>query len=169
MRRKNDVLLSSPPSRLYRYQPIELVWGVGKQRAGTLYKPGRSLEETREHLRRGWYGGVGSGTKIFSPCNVRGCWETARTEMNMWLALDRKCNDGAGGGKIGVSGVMGGLIGAEVWTSSDANTLEISDMGEDGDFDWTLFAPPTEAGDDAAIEQQIEVVHVAAGHLGGLD
>ena len=29
---------------------------VGKQRAGTLYKPGSSLEETREHLRRGWYG-----------------------------------------------------------------------------------------------------------------
>jgi hypothetical protein len=30
---------------------IELVWGVGKQRAGTLYKPGRSLKFTKKHLR----------------------------------------------------------------------------------------------------------------------
>ena len=40
-------------------QPIELAWGVGvgKQRVAGLYKPKRAMLETREHLRRGWYGG----------------------------------------------------------------------------------------------------------------
>ena len=46
----------------FRHQPTELVWGVGKQRAGTLYKPGRSLKSTKKHLRRGWYGGKGKTT-----------------------------------------------------------------------------------------------------------
>jgi hypothetical protein len=40
---------------------------MGKQRAGTLYMAGRNLELTREHLRRGWYGGKGSGNKVFEP------------------------------------------------------------------------------------------------------
>ena len=82
------------------------MWDVGKQRAGTLYMAGRNLELTREHLRRGWYGGKGSGNKVFEPCNMRGCWETALVEMNKWLAVDKTCNDGTDGGKIGVSGKM---------------------------------------------------------------
>ena len=36
-----------------KFQPIELVWGVGKQRAGTLYKQKRTLKATKRHLRRG--------------------------------------------------------------------------------------------------------------------
>lgn len=152
----------------YRYQPIELVWGVGKQRAGTLYHSGRNLLQTREHLRRGWYGGAGSGTKVFEPCNVRGCWKTALNEMNKWVALDKICNDGKDGGKIGVSGVVGDLTGAEVWTSTAADVLEIGDMGDDGDFDWALFVP-TDEGRAAETEQALEVVQLSAGHLGGLD
>ena len=42
-----------------KYQPIEIVWGVGKQRAGTLYTKGRTLLDTRTHLRWGWYGVMG--------------------------------------------------------------------------------------------------------------
>jgi hypothetical protein len=49
------------------------VWGVGKQRAGTLYMKGRNLELARGHLRRGWYAGKSSGSTVFEPCNVRGC------------------------------------------------------------------------------------------------
>ena len=56
-----------------KFQPIELVWGVGKQRVGTLYKPRRNLFTTRRHLRRGWYGEKGKRTARFEPCNVRGC------------------------------------------------------------------------------------------------
>ena len=37
-------------------QPIELVWGVREQRAGTLHKAGRGNIATQRHLRRGWYG-----------------------------------------------------------------------------------------------------------------
>ena len=143
------------------------MWGVGKQRAGTLYMAGRNLELTREHLRRGWYGGKGSGNKVFEPCNVRGCWETALVEMNKWLAVDKACNDGTDGGKIGVSGKMGNLIGSEAWTATGTDDLNISDMGDDGDYDWAL--PQTADGLAAEEEEDLEIVQVAAGHLGGLD
>ena len=59
---------------------------------------------TREHLRRGWYGGKGSGNKVFGPYTVRGCLETALVEVKKWLAVERTCNDGTDGGKTGVSG-----------------------------------------------------------------
>ena len=71
-REKGWKIIWTPPY-CPKFQPIELVWGVGKQRAGTLYFKGRDLKTTREHLRRGWYGGKGSDTKNFEPCNVRGC------------------------------------------------------------------------------------------------
>jgi hypothetical protein len=44
---------------------------------------------------------------------VRGCWETALVEMNKWLAVEKTCNDGTDGEKIGVTGEMGSLIGSE--------------------------------------------------------
>ncbi len=91
-----------------KFQPNELVWGVGKQRAGTLYCKGQDLKTTREHLRRGWCGGKGSGTKRFEPCNVRGCWETALSEMAQWIAAD--INHHAA--PKGVSGTLGSLVGA---------------------------------------------------------
>lgn len=64
---------------------IGLVWGVGKQRAGTLYKPGRTKETTRRHLRRGWNGGKGKGGQRFMPCDVHGCWKTAMRELGLWI------------------------------------------------------------------------------------
>jgi transposase len=54
-----------------KYPPIELVWGVGKQRAGTMHTKGRTLLETRTHLRWGWYGG-GTKTQKIAPFNARG-------------------------------------------------------------------------------------------------
>jgi len=60
-REKQWEIIWTPPY-CPKFQPIELVWGVGKQRAGTLYKPKRTLDSTRRHLRRGWYGGKGDGS-----------------------------------------------------------------------------------------------------------
>ena len=42
-----------------KYQPIELVWGFGKQRAGTFYTKSRTLLDTRTYFRWGWYGVMG--------------------------------------------------------------------------------------------------------------
>jgi hypothetical protein len=66
-----------------KFQLIELVWGIGKQLAGTLYRAGRTREATRRHLRRGWYGGKGKGTARFMPCDVHGCWKTSKREMGL--------------------------------------------------------------------------------------
>ena len=57
-REKGWKIIWTPPY-CPKFQPIELVWGVGKQRAGTLYRTGRDLEATKRHLRRRWYGGEG--------------------------------------------------------------------------------------------------------------
>jgi hypothetical protein len=145
-----------------KFQPIELVWGIGKQRAGTLYKPGRNLEQTRADLRSGWYGGLGSGTKIFEPCYVRGCWETAKREMNTWIAMDKSNNDGRDGGRVGVTGELGQLEGGERWTGSSDTCLSIDDMGDVFDFDDIK-------GLIAQQEEYRDIVQVNAAHLGGLD
>ena len=105
-REKGWKIIWTPPY-CPKFQPIGLVWGVGKQRAGTLYFRGRDLQTTREHLRRGFYGGKGSGTKKFEPCNVRGCWETALSEMAHWIATDVDHNPGGGATPEGVSGALG--------------------------------------------------------------
>ena len=44
------------PSYCPKFQPIEMVWGVGKQRAASLYFPWRTLEQTQLDLRKGFYG-----------------------------------------------------------------------------------------------------------------
>ena len=77
-----------------KFQPIELVWGVGKQRAGTLYKPGRTKETTRRHLRHGWNGGKGKGGQRFMPCDVHGCWKTAMRELGLWIEQSVQYNPG---------------------------------------------------------------------------
>jgi len=147
-----------------KFQPIELVWGVGKQRAGTLYKPKRTLNSTRRHLRRGWYGGKGKGSPRFEKCNVRGCWETAEREMNAWIGKDRTYNEN------GVEGSLQELVGAERWTRTDGTCLQISDMEGTGTADEL-------AEEEQAREEREEGeggggdvgVQVAAAHLGGGD
>ena len=143
---------------------IELVWVVGKQRAGTLYKPGRSLKSTKKHLRRGWYGGKGKTTARFEACNVRGCWETAEREMNKWISNDKKYTNDKG-----VSGVMGSLEGAERWTESVEEYLSIQDMEGVGTIEEDTAAEEPETGAAAAREEAETAVQVAAAHLGGAD
>ena len=128
-REKGWKIMWTPPY-CPKFQPIELVWGVGKQRAGTLYFKGRDLKTTREHLRRGWYGGKGPGTKNFEPCNVRGCWETALTEMNSWISADLEHNPGTG-----LTGKLGALGGIQNWTSTATDCCNIGDMDVGDDVD----------------------------------
>lgn len=150
-----------------KYQPIELVWGVGKQRAGTMYTKKRTLLETRTHLRWGWYGG-GTSTRKFDPCNVNGCWLTAVKEMQKWIDHDKEHT----GGK-GVSGKLGALEGAERWTSSAADDLDIKDMGTDDDLDAEDDRAAVAAGGVNAgalnAGAQADDIFVAALHLGGGD
>jgi len=98
---------------------------------------------------------------------VRGCWETALVEMSKWLAVEKTCNDGKDGEKIGASGKMGSLIRSEAWAATGTDDLNINDMGDDGDYDWAL--PQTAGGLAAEEEGDLEIVQVAAGHLEGLD
>jgi hypothetical protein len=139
------------------------VWGVGEQRAGTLYKPGRNEAKARKHLRRGWYGGKGKGSLRFEPCNVRGCWETAEREMNEWLAKDVQYNPGLAGPK-GLEGKLGHVVGAERWTNSAATCLSIDDMeGGGGVHD---DAEAAEAVADGQLDLDVQI---AAAELGGDD
>ena len=104
-RRKLKIIWTPP--YYPKFQPIELVWGVGKQRAGTLYFKGRDLKTTWEHLRRGWYG-EGAGTSEFALCSVRGCWETALSEIDVWVSADLEHNKDTGlTGKLGALGGVG--------------------------------------------------------------
>ena len=52
------IILKFVQTHLYcpKFQPTELVCGAGKQRAASLYFPGRNLEQTRMDLRNSFYG-----------------------------------------------------------------------------------------------------------------
>jgi hypothetical protein len=106
-----------------KFQPIELVWGGGKQRAAHLYRPGRKLADTRQHLRRGFYGGQGHGTHEWGPIDIAGCWTKAMGEIDAWIAKDTIHE------QDGLSGTLIGLVGIEKWTSTGSDCLDISDMG----------------------------------------
>ena len=138
-----------------KFQPIELVWGVGKQRAGTLYFKGRDLKTNQEHPRQGWYGGKEPDTKNFETCNVRGCWETALTEMNSWISVDLEHNPGKG-----LTGKLGALSGVQNWTSTAIDCCNIGDMDVGDDVDIN----DDEGARAEALAQ--EDVQVAAANLG---
>ena len=134
-REKQWEIIWTPPY-CPKFQPIELVWGVGKQRAATLYKPGRTMKETKEHLRRGWYGGVGSADEVWAECNVAGCWRTAMGEIDQWIAKDNVVNPGQG-----VTGNLANLGGVQEWMMQDLGADEVTedhdaaedDVEEDGE------------------------------------
>ena len=98
------------------------MWGAGKQRAGHLYRPKRSLRATRDDLRKGFYGGDGHGTHVWGPVDIAGCWTKAMGEMNAWIAKDLAHE------QDGLSGNLMDLVGAEKWTSTGADCLDITDM-----------------------------------------
>jgi hypothetical protein len=122
-RKRGWCIIWTPPY-CPKFQPIELVWGVGKQRAGNLYYPGRTLETTREHLRRGWYGGASHiRGEDFELCDVPGCVRVAYKEMDNWVATDKEHNEG---GLVG--SVCGELSNISRWTDSADDCLDIQDM-----------------------------------------
>jgi len=100
----------------------ELVWGAGKQRASGMYFPTRDLATTRLHLRMGFYGGKDSQGATWGPVNIAGCWAKAEKEMNKWIAVDKDHVDG------GLTGTITDLHGAENWTTSGDDCLDITDM-----------------------------------------
>lgn len=106
-----------------KFQPIELVWGGGKQRAGQLYRSKRTLKQTKEHLRTGFYGGAGHGTHVFEPLDIAGCWASALREINAWIARDKTYE------VDGLSGDLCNLVGMGKWTLTAEDCLDIKDMG----------------------------------------
>jgi hypothetical protein len=77
--------------------------------------------------------------------------------MQKWIDNDMKYTHGKG-----VSGKLGTLEGAERWTSSAPDVLDIKDMGTDDDLDVEDERPALEQ--NAAL--QADDVVVAALHLG---
>ena len=129
-REKGWKIIWTPPY-CPKFQPIELVWGAGKQRVAWGYFGSRNLEETRKQLRIGFYGGVigkGNQKRKNSKVDIAGCWKKAKGELNAWISKD--CEN------IGVSGLSGdldNLVGASNWTNSTDDCLDIQDfMGELG-------------------------------------
>lgn len=108
-----------------KFQPIELLWGAAKQRAATMYFPGRNMATTKLHLRLGFYGGNNNNGRHWGPVNIAGCWNTAKAELNKWISLDRKYVED------GLSGDLDNLLGVEAWTSSPSTCLNIQDMDVD--------------------------------------
>jgi len=103
-------------------QPIELIWGGGKQRAGHLYEPNWTLLQTREHLRLGFYGGLNHYEGIWPPIDVPGCVRHAKDEINHWISNDVKYE------ADGLAGSLQDLRNIERWTESAASCLDIQDM-----------------------------------------
>ena len=106
-----------------KFQPTELVWGAFKQRAASLYFPGRNLEQTRMDLRNSFYGcdtdkprPDWQGTK-WGIVNVAGCWHKAEWGINRWISNDRAhVTDG-------LAGSVTELQGAEAWTKMAIDCL----------------------------------------------
>ena len=125
-------------------QPIENVWGGGKQRAAHMYMAGRTLTVTREHLRLGFYGGPNHEGTVWGPIDVAGCVRHAELAINHWISMDLANQ------ADGLEGDLSDLRGIEKWTSSDARCLSIEDMG---------LTPDEEADDDALDGGDAEDLH----------
>ena len=110
-----------------KFQPIELVWGAGKQRASGMYYPGRDLTVLRLHLRLGFYGGTDANNTTWGEVNIAGVWETAEREMNAWIKKDIEYV------ADGLTGTITDLRGAEAWTSTGPECLDCADMDVDAD------------------------------------
>ena len=120
--REKEWLIVWTPPYCPKFQPIELVWGAGKQRASGMYFPNRDLIDTRLHLRMGFYGGSDYRGTTWAAVNIAGCWAKAEKEMNKWIAVDKGHVDG------GLTGAITDLHGAGNWTSTGVGCLDITDM-----------------------------------------
>ena len=88
---------------------------------------GRDLEVVRHHLRLGFYGGSDGRGHTWEAVNIAGCWATAESETNKWIAHDVVHVAG------GLTGTITNLHGVENWTSTEADCLNIGDMEVDPD------------------------------------
>ena len=89
------------------------------------------MAQTKEHLRRGWYGGVGSAGQVWAECNVKGCWEKAKGEINSWIAKDAENNPEG----EGLSGDLEKLSGAKEWMLQGIEKDLIEDLDEQEEED----------------------------------
>ena len=110
-----------------KFQPIELVWGLAKQRAARLWYKGRTLAMTLKHLRFGFYGGV---PRVGWSAGLRQTWRaacghTAYGEMDKWTKGDLERN------ADGLMGTIGHLEGLENWTGTTMSCLAV-DRGRPG-------------------------------------
>ena len=120
-------IIWTPPYRP-KFQPIELVWGVAKQRAARLWYKGRTLAMTLKHLRFGFYGGVPRvGMERWATTNVAGCVRTAYGEMDKWIKGDLERN------ADGLTGTIEHLEGWENWTETTMPCLAVDDLDVDRD------------------------------------
>jgi hypothetical protein len=87
-----------------------------------MYFSGRDLDDTRYHLRMGFYGGGDDSGTTWGAVNIAGCWTKAEGETNRWIAVDKDHIDG------GLTGTITDLHGVENWTTSVADCLDITDM-----------------------------------------
>ena len=128
-----------------KFQPIELVWGAAKQRVSWAYFGRRTLKQTHEHLRIGFYGGTmnkeKNSEKTYEKINVAGCWRKAKGEINKWIKADREHV-----GESGLAGDLDNLQGANNWTASDAMCLDIKDYK--GDLGEAVIEDPEVDEDD---------------------
>ena len=82
---------------------------------------------TRDHLRTGFYGGQGHGSNVFKVIDIAGCWCTALSEINAWIAKDIEHEED------GLTGDLINLGGVRKWTSTPEDCLDCKDMVEGGD------------------------------------
>jgi hypothetical protein len=127
-----------------KFQPIELVWGVGKQRVSWSYTGKRTLAETHSQLRVGFYGGAlgdGHHQRHYEKVNIAGCWKKAKGEIDRWISMDREHV-----GESGLGGSLDDLQGIENWTDSDDRCLDIEDYK--GDLGEVILEDPEGSHDD---------------------
>jgi hypothetical protein len=96
-----------------KFQPIELVWGGGKQPAAQLY---------RADLIIGFYGCAGHGSIEDEPLAVTAFWAHAKGEINAWISEDKRFEED------GLSGDVSNFFGMGQWTATAADCLDIRDM-----------------------------------------
>ena len=132
MFREKDWRIIWTPPYAPRFQPIELIWGVAKQRITWSYSGKRTLRQTHDQLRVGFYGGtIGTGhhKHTYEKANVAGCWETAKKELNLWISKDAAHNQN------GLTGTLDNLGGVSHWTQTADDCLDIQDMDLEVDDD----------------------------------
>jgi transposase len=73
-----------------KHQPIELFWASAKNHAGKMYRPGRTMPQLREQLRRGWYGGTDEAGRSVNPSRCGELIRHAQDEMTVSIGYDNK-------------------------------------------------------------------------------